>query len=74
VADGRTGLLVPQNDPESLAGALVELLRDPDRAAKLGREGRRRVEARFTLAHLARRFEAIYRDALLQASDVTTSA
>jgi phosphatidylinositol alpha-1,6-mannosyltransferase len=63
VADGRTGLLVPQNDPESLAGALAELLRDPDRAAELGREGRRRVEARFTLAHLARRFEAIYRDA-----------
>jgi glycosyltransferase involved in cell wall biosynthesis len=45
VLDGATGVLVPPRDPEALAAALVALLRDPDRARALGREGRRRAEA-----------------------------
>ena len=45
VLDGVTGVLTPPRDPEALAGALADLLRDRDRAAALGREGRRRAEA-----------------------------
>ncbi|HVW81462.1 MAG TPA: glycosyltransferase [Mycobacteriales bacterium] len=37
VEDGRTGLLVPEADPEALAAALIRLLRDPELAASLGR-------------------------------------
>lgn len=44
---GETGLLVPPDDPAALAGALDALLRDPERAAAMGRAGRRDVAARF---------------------------
>jgi phosphatidyl-myo-inositol dimannoside synthase len=43
VADGVSGLLVTPGDGEELAQKLVELLRDPARAAELGRRGRERV-------------------------------
>jgi len=47
VVDGVTGLLVLPGDPRSLAKAITALLVDPDRARKLGEEGRRRVETEF---------------------------
>jgi glycosyltransferase involved in cell wall biosynthesis len=46
----RTGLVVPVDDPEALAGALVRLLEDRELARRLGEEGRRHVQTRFTLA------------------------
>jgi glycosyltransferase involved in cell wall biosynthesis len=48
VRDGRTGLLVRAEDPAELAAALVELLRDPDRARAMGRAGRRWVTETWT--------------------------
>lgn len=47
VVDGETGLLVQHKDDDLLAGALLELLDDPERAAGMGRAGRRRVESVF---------------------------
>ncbi len=43
VEEGRTGLLVPPDDVEALADALRWLVRDPDKARRLGEEGRRRA-------------------------------
>ena len=37
VEDGETGVLVPPDDPESLADAIVTLLQDPERASAMGR-------------------------------------
>jgi glycosyltransferase involved in cell wall biosynthesis len=48
VQDGVTGRLVPVRDPEALAGALLDVLADPARAAALGAAGRRRYQAEFT--------------------------
>lgn len=48
VSEGRTGHLVPPGDPEALAGAVLRLLDDPERAAELGRNGRIEVESSFT--------------------------
>jgi len=48
VADGETGLLVPENAPQAFADAALSLLRDRARAAELGRRGRQRVLADFT--------------------------
>jgi phosphatidylinositol alpha-1,6-mannosyltransferase len=45
IVPGETGLLVEPDDLEGLAEALVELLTHPDHAARLGRQGRARVEA-----------------------------
>lgn len=39
VQDGVTGLLVPPDDPEALANALVEVLSDPARAQAMGTAG-----------------------------------
>lgn len=40
---GDTGILVKPGDPDGLAGAIVNLLRDPERAATLQRAGAERV-------------------------------
>jgi glycosyltransferase involved in cell wall biosynthesis len=53
VRDGETGLLVPQNDAEAAAAALVRLLNDHALRARLG-EGARRWAAENTWAHVAR--------------------
>jgi glycosyltransferase involved in cell wall biosynthesis len=52
----RTGILVPPNDPRGLADALRTLLRDPERARRLGAEAR--AEA---IAHLGRWDESVQR-------------
>ena len=46
VGDGEEGLLVPAGDAGGFAAALETLARDPDRRARMGEHGRRRVEAR----------------------------
>jgi glycosyltransferase involved in cell wall biosynthesis len=61
---GDAGLLVPPADPEALAGAIRALLDDPDRAAKLGRAGYRRVHRQFTWRRAAERTVAAYREAI----------
>ncbi len=47
---GVNGLYVPPGDPRALAGALNELLADPDRQRALGEAGRRIVAERYTPA------------------------
>jgi glycosyltransferase involved in cell wall biosynthesis len=65
VQDSVTGLLVPPRDPRELAGAIVALLSDRDRAARMGEEGRRSVEARFSLEAMVRSTERLYESLLL---------
>jgi len=48
VADGESGYLVPRGDPSALAGVLVDLSREPERAERLGKVGRSRYLERFT--------------------------
>jgi glycosyltransferase involved in cell wall biosynthesis len=47
---GVTGLLVPPDDPERLADALLQVLADRDRADAMGAEGRRRALRRDPVA------------------------
>jgi glycosyltransferase involved in cell wall biosynthesis len=49
VVDQETGLLVPKEDAQSLAAAIITLLEDPPRARQMGEAGRRRVERLFSL-------------------------
>lgn len=49
VDDQQTGLLVPAGDPEALAKAMECLLRDPERAARMGRLAARTARRRFSV-------------------------
>ena len=60
VADGRTGRLVPERDPEALLGALNGLLADPARMREMGELGRRRAEAELTWDAVAARYREGY--------------
>jgi glycosyltransferase involved in cell wall biosynthesis len=62
VVDGETGLLVPPEDAEALAGAILRLLRDPELAGRLGHNARRRVEQRFTIQRAADNLLALYHE------------
>ncbi|HEX6142160.1 MAG TPA: glycosyltransferase family 4 protein [Geminicoccaceae bacterium] len=64
VLEGRSGFLVPPRAPARLAAAMVELLRDPERAAAMGREGRRLAAARFDKRIILARTLAVYERAL----------
>jgi len=65
--DGEAGILVPPRDPRALAGAIREILAEPERAERIGRAARRRVERVFrwsdAAAGLAAVFEATLRAA-----------
>jgi glycosyltransferase involved in cell wall biosynthesis len=62
VEDGVTGLLVPPGDAPALAAALSGLLAAATgRRAEMGRRGRERAGAHFSLAAWADRLEALYR-------------
>jgi starch synthase len=60
VEDMTTGLLVPPDDPASLAYAMNALLRDPDRAEAMGRAGRERAVAEFSWEAVAAQTAALY--------------
>ena len=47
VVHGDTGLLIPPGRPDLLAGALDELLRDPEKRRRMGKKGYERFRERF---------------------------
>jgi glycosyltransferase involved in cell wall biosynthesis len=63
VRHGKTGLLFPQKDPPAIAAAILELLKDPERAERLGRQGRELVETEFSWRHVVGQWEAFYAEA-----------
>jgi starch synthase len=78
VADGETGLLVPISQASDgtgtplspdvfvadLAAALTTLATDPERAARMGRAGRRRAVEHFSWESIAERTMEVYRSVL----------
>jgi len=60
VLDGRTGLVVPPDDPDELAGAILRVLADPGLAEAMGEAGRARVQAEFTVERMVERHLSVY--------------
>lgn len=60
ITHGENGWLVPPSDPEALRSAILALLGDPDRRARLGRRARERVECQYALPVVAGRLRALY--------------
>jgi glycosyltransferase involved in cell wall biosynthesis len=61
VIDGETGIVVPPQDPVSFGEAIARLAKDPILRRSYGVNGRRRVEAHFSLNSCVSRYEALYR-------------
>ena len=55
IQHGLTGLLVEPGDVQAMRQAILDLWRNPDVAAQMGKEGRRRFEEDHTMAKFARR-------------------
>ncbi|MEE9607363.1 MAG: glycosyltransferase family 4 protein [Myxococcota bacterium] len=58
-SDGQAGRLVPPRDPRALAAAIGELLADPERAARMGRAARARIERVFQWRDAAARLAEV---------------
>jgi glycosyltransferase involved in cell wall biosynthesis len=64
VVDGETGVLVPADDPQALARALLGVLQEPARGERLGSAGRARALAEFSVERMASGTLAAYDRAL----------
>lgn len=60
VVDGQTGLLVPPEQPEPLADAMLRLLRNRDLANAMGRAGYDHLRTHFSVAQMVQATEALY--------------
>jgi glycosyltransferase involved in cell wall biosynthesis len=70
--DGRSGVLVPPRDPNALAAALGDLLRDPARREAIAATAEERLEG-YGMDAIARRFAELY-DTLLVERGVSGQA
>lgn len=71
--DEKNGMFVPPNDPRALREAILYLLKHPEIAARMGAEGRRRVEEMFALDHFANNVRCIV-DAVIKGTDTPVLA
>jgi glycosyltransferase involved in cell wall biosynthesis len=64
VADGKTGFLVPSENPLFLAEKIEFLLDHPETARQMGEAGRERLQQSFSVAAMVKRLLQIYHTAL----------
>lgn len=64
VIDGKSGLLVPSGNCESLAEALLFLLKNPDKGALMGKFGKKHVADNFSMREVVRKYEIFYSNIL----------
>jgi glycosyltransferase involved in cell wall biosynthesis len=64
VVEGQTGHLVPDQNPEALAAAMLQMLDHRDMWPAMGELGRRRVEQQFEIRTMVRQYEELYSEVL----------
>ncbi len=64
VRKNNVGIIVPPKDIETLASAVVKALDDKELARKMGEDGRRLVEEKYTWKRVAEMIEKVYNDTL----------
>ena len=62
IADEETGLLVPPNDADAVAEAVLRLLRDDGERERMGAAARRRVETMGTWEDRAMQYQQLIRE------------
>jgi glycosyltransferase involved in cell wall biosynthesis len=60
IEDGVNGLLIPPEDPERLAEAVIRILDDKAYAARMGQQARGLIAGRYTAAQMAEKVYEIY--------------
>jgi glycogen synthase len=60
ITDGKDGLLVDPHSPQEIASAIIRILMDQQLAGRLGAEGRKTVERRFSEERIIEENEKIY--------------
>jgi glycosyltransferase involved in cell wall biosynthesis len=66
VEDGLTGYLFRPRDAHDLAGKLIDLLDNPEKAEKMGLRGRDKVYPRYDENVMVRAFEDVYQEVLVE--------
>ena len=69
IENGKTGVLVPKDQPDAIALAVEDLLDRPDFAAEMGASGQRVVAEKFSIEAAVRQTAAVYEDALSPTAD-----
>ena len=64
VQDGRTGILVPPEDPARLADAIEQLLRDSARRIAMGAAGRQLIREEYSANRMADDYLKVYQEAV----------
>lgn len=62
VIDGETGRLVPPQEPEALAAAIVDLLKDEAKAKRLASAGQRFVREGFSVERMVETYATMFED------------
>lgn len=60
---GKSGFLVPKQNPDALAEAICQLLADPEKAKAMGRRGRELVETKYSWKTIAKQVLEVYAEA-----------
>jgi glycosyltransferase involved in cell wall biosynthesis len=60
VVNGVTGWLVPPKNPDAMAEKIVDLLHDPQKARSWGKQGRKRVNKKFTIERTVQEHIKLY--------------
>lgn len=64
IKHGETGFLVPPKDSEALAEAIIQVLRNPEEATRLGEKGRELVSREFDVETMVQKIAAVYTEVL----------
>lgn len=60
IEEGKSGFLVPPQDPASLANAVIEVLQNPELAQAMGRRARELSETRYAWRVVAERMKSVF--------------
>ena len=69
VQHGKTGILVPANNPEALAREIASLLADPEKRARLGHVAREKVDDTFDANRMVHELDRLYQKLLREKTD-----
>ncbi|TWU34940.1 glycosyltransferase family 4 protein [Novipirellula artificiosorum] len=64
IDDGVTGLLIPPRDPQAIADAVIDLLKNPERRRQMGRAGKAKLDRECSPSVVAQRTADAYRSAI----------